>query len=299
MRTVLIRATLLGSSLATAFAISGCAIVINPNDGDMRYESVSGSSGVRGDGLIGKDVRQVAALKSLDINNVRSIDMTINVRVGSEPSLVIEADNNLLPMIHTETSGDTLKIWTDGNLRSSSNGIRVTYTTPRLTQIKAYGSGRVVLGGLNGDALYITQSGSMRMQLAGSVGRLDIDRNGSGTLDASAMSSTTANIASNGSGRVELGPVRGEQFSAVLQGSGSLSASGAVRNLDVRINGSGDASLAALSSEMADLSSNGAGDISVTVTRKLQARANGSGRITVRGNPAQRSIVGNRVTIIE
>ncbi|WP_144241438.1 GIN domain-containing protein [Janthinobacterium agaricidamnosum] len=86
--------------------------------------------------------------------------------------------------------------------------------------IKAFGYGRVSREGLSGDTLQLTQSASMRMQLAGKVGRLDVERTGSG-------------------------------------------------------------------------------DITLTASRKLQARANGSGRITVRGNRPQRSVIGSRVSIIE
>ena len=78
----------------------------------------------------------------------------------------------------------------------------------------------------------------------------------------------------------------------------SISASGAVQRLDANVNGSGDINLAALHSDVAYLASNGSGDIDVTVQNEVNARASGSGRITVHGDPARRTLSGKRVSIV-
>ena len=283
-------------ALCCAVALGGCAIVINPNDGEVRYAD-TGSNAIQGNQQVSRDERQVSSLNALDIDNMKRMDIKIDVRVGPAPSLVIEADSNLQPLIHSEVSGNTLRIWSDTNIRSS-NGIHVIYTTPRLNKINISGSGRLVVSGLNGEDFSLEQRGSMKSELSGKVARFDVANNGSGSINAAALASGNTDAAQNGSGRIQLGSVRGERINVVVNGSGNISASGAVQRLDANVNGSGDINLAALSSDVAYLSSNGSGDIDVSVQTEVNARASGSGRITVHGDPLRRTLSGKRVSIV-
>lgn len=283
-------------ALCCAVALGGCAIVINPNDGDVRYVE-SGGSSIQGNQQVSRDVRQVSSLTALDIDNMKRIDIKIDVRVGPAPSLVIEADGNLQPLIHSEVSGNTLRIWSDSNIRSS-NGIHVIYTTPQLNKITISGAGRLVVSGLNGDDFSLEQRGSMKSELSGKVARFDVANNGSGRINAAALTSGNTDAVQNGSGSIQLGSVRGERINVAVNGSGNISASGAVQRLDANVNGSGDINLAALSSDVAYLAGNGSGDIDVSVLSEVNARASGSGRITVHGDPVRRTLSGKRVSIV-
>lgn len=283
-------------ALCCAVALGGCAIVINPNDGEVRYAE-SGGSSIQGNQQVSRDVRQVSSLTALDIDNMKRIDIKIDVRVGPAPSLVIEADGNLQALIHSEVSGNTLRIWSDTNIRSS-NGIHVIYTTPQLNKITISGAGRLVVSGLNGEDFSLEQRGSMRSELSGKVARFDVANNGSGRINAAALASGNTDAVQNGSGSIQLGSVRGERINVAVNGSGNVSASGTVQRLDANVNGSGDINLAALSSDIAYLAGNGSGDIDVSVLSEVNARASGSGRITVHGDPARRTLSGKRVSIV-
>ncbi|PHV21316.1 DUF2807 domain-containing protein [Janthinobacterium sp. BJB301] len=283
-------------ALCCAVVLGGCAIVINPNDGEVRYAE-SGGNAIQGNGQVSRDVRQVGNINALDIDNMKRIDIKIDVRVGPAASLVIEADNNLQPLIHSDVNGNTLRIWSDTNIRSS-NGIHVIYTTPQLKKINISGSGRLVVSGLNGDDFSLEQRGSMKSELSGSVGRFDVANNGSGSINAAALASGNTDAVQNASGSIQVGNVRGERINVAVNGSGSISASGIVQRLDANVNGSGDINLASLRSDVAYLASNGSGDIDVTVQHEVNARASGSGRITVHGDPARRTLSGKRVSIV-
>ena len=283
-------------ALCCAVALGGCAIVINPNDGDVRHAE-SNSNAIQGNEQVSRDVRQVGNISVLDIDSMKRIDIKIDVRVGPATSLVIEADSNLQPRIHSEVSGNTLRIWSDTNIRSS-NGIHVIYTTPQLKKITISGSGRLVASGFNGDDFSLEQRGSMKSELSGTVGRFNVANNGSGSINAAALASGNTDAVQNGSGNIQLGSVRGERVNVAVNGSGSVSASGAVQRIDANVNGSGDINLASVSSDVAYLASNGSGDIDVSVQNEVNARASGSGRITVHGDPARRTLSGKRVSIV-
>jgi len=56
--------------------------------------------------------------------------------------------------------------------------------------------------------------------------------------------------------------------------------------------------LSGLTAQRADLSTNGSGDIAALVKQSVVPHGNGTGRITVHGNPAQRNVSGRRVDVL-
>jgi hypothetical protein len=291
------RRSAIALAAATVFVtLAGCAIIVVPDDsnGNVQFKSAFGGSMVQGNGQNIVERREVASVDGIDISG----PMQVEVRVGAAPSLQVEGDSNLLPLLRTDATGGMLRVWVEGSVRTT-NPLRVTYTTPQLHQISSNGSGRLSVTGLNGGPLNLTQNGSRSVQLAGNVSRLDARLNGSGMVSANGLESGTIVASLNGSGRLDLGRVNGDTLSVELHGSGGVNASGNVRSMNVRLHGSGSADLAGLTSQNAELSANGSGSISAAVSQSLVAEANGSGRVTVYGNPAQRNVSGKRVSVIQ
>jgi hypothetical protein len=289
------------SAVITLATVAGCAVIIIPEDGSVQYKSLGGS-GIQGNGQHVVERRDAKVVAAAGIDSIDSIDingpMEVEVRVGETPSLQVEGDSNLLPLLHTDVSGGTMRVWVEGNLRSS-NPLRVVYTTARLRDIHTNGSGRLSVTGLNGGSLSLSQNGSRSVRLTGNVGRLEVRSNGSGSIDAAGLQSGSTLASSNGSGRLDLGRLQGESLSVDLRGSGGVNASGSVRDMNVRLFGSGSADLARLTCQSADLATYGSGSISAAVSQSLVANASGSGRVTVYGNPAQRSVSGKNVSVLQ
>lgn len=286
----------LATIAAAVASLSGCAIIVSPNDGDVRMRTVFSDSAVEGDGVAARDQRQVAAHGVLDVSG--SMQVEVQVRPGQAPSLLVEADGNLLPYIRTEAQGNTLKIANERQLRSKTP-VRIVYTTPRLTEVRAAGSGQVVVRDLDGAPLEVRKSGSGQVRLSGRVDSLHARVSGSGVLDAGALKSASADLSLAGSGRMNIGEIRGDYLRASVAGSGVLQAGGAVRSLNARVAGSGSVDLAALSTQDADLAADGSGGIRATVKQSLVAHGGGSGGIRVYGHPAQRSVTGRNVHLLD
>jgi hypothetical protein len=280
-------------ALACLATLGGCAVIIAPDNGDMRVASVFSSDSVKGDGRVTSERRDVGTLSMLEVAG----NLHVDVRVGGAPSMLVDADSNLLPLIHTEARGNTMRIWVEGNVHSN-NDLHVTYTLPQLSQIQASGSGRMVVSDLNGGPLSVVKSGSNTMHLSGRVGSLDMQLSGSGSVYATTLQTGNANVNLTGSGRLSLGQVHGDALTANVHGSGELQASGTVQSVNAQVFGSGGANLVGLASQRADLSTHGSGDITASVNNVLFAQSNGSGRITVYGNPAQRIISGKHVQVL-
>jgi hypothetical protein len=279
MRTKLTLAALLSLSLA------GCVVVLNDS-----------SDYVKGNGATITETRSIANVTGLRIENRHRVDMDVEVKVGGAPSLVVEGDNNLVPLVHTEVRGDTLRVWTEDRL-DSRKPIHVRYTVPSLDRLESTGSVHTEVQGLAGGPLTVSHTGSGYLELRGQVDRLEMRHTGSGQLYADALDSKSAVVDMVGSGRVNIGSVRGESLRVTSAGSGSFYARGIVRTLDVQMQGSGSAQLNDLRADEANITSNGSGGVQAWVQHKVDARANGSGRIAVTGNPAQRTLYGRNTSI--
>lgn len=289
------RTLLAVASIAAAASLGGCAIIVSPNDGDVRMHTVFSDSTVEGDGIAARDQRQVAAHGELEVSG--SMQVEVQVRPGPA-SLLVEADGNLLPYVRTEAHGNTLKIFNERNLRSKTP-VRIVYTTSRLTEVRASGSGQVAVRDLDGAPLAVRKSGSGQVRLAGKVDSLQARVSGSGVLDAADLRSASADLSLAGSGRMHIGEIRGDYVRASVAGSGVLQAGGAVRSLNARVAGSGSVDLAKLLTQDADLAADGSGGIRATVKQSLVAHGGGSGGIRVYGHPAQRSVTGRNVHLLD
>ena len=278
----------------TCAILGGCAIVVVPGgDGDYQVRTPFSSDSIEGNGVPARDERMIATVPALEVNGT----ITVDVHVGPATSLVVEADSNLLPFIRTELRGDRLVIEKTRSFRTN-NAVRVTYTVPRLTSVRHDGSGHLSVQELNGGPLVVEGRGSGSVLLTGRVSSLDATQDGSGSIDAMTLQSGGGNLSLNGSGRVVAGRMQGERVTANLNGSGQLRVTGAVRNLAARSNGSGHLDLADLVSEQADLSSTGSGGMTANVRQSLVAQNDGSGGIRVYGNPAQRTVSGKLVQVV-
>ena len=280
-------------TIAALAILGGCVIVVP--DGHSKY-GWSSSESIKGNGSSATETRNVAGTTALRIENRRSVDMDVEVRVGGPSTLTVEGDSNLLPLVHTDVEGDTLKVWTDADLRSSGP-IRVVFTAPRLRELSSTGSVHVDVNGLNGGALRVSHTGSGHVIIRGRLDDLDLNHTGSGSFTGEGLESRSAHVNMVGSGRIDVGVVRGDALRVNSTGSGGLQARGAVRQLDVQAQGSGRMYLTDLRAEVASLSSSGSGGIDAYVSQKVEAHGSGSGSIQVSGNPAERNLSGRRTSV--
>lgn len=280
-------------ALACTAALGGCAIVIAPDSGDLAVHTAWDSNAVQGDGQLRSEHRAIGAARELDVSG----PLAVEVAVGGAPGLDVEADGNLQPLIRTEMHGDSLRVSVQGEVRSH-NPVRVRVTLPQLGYVRAAGSGSLRVDGLAGGDFSLASSGSRHTVLTGRVDHLDLNKSGSGAVDAARLDAGDALVRADGSGHVVLGRVQGGLLRADVNGSGGLEGSGSVQRLDVSVSGSGGADLGNLESAQAQLGSHGSGGITVRVRDTVVAEATGSGRITVYGNPAQRTLNGRNISIV-
>ncbi len=224
--------------LFAALVLAGCSI--GP-----------GWNTVAGNGQIVSQAREVSRFNEVSVSGAGEL----TVVQGNEESLLIETDENLLPLIKSEVSNGHLWIGPkDVNLRPSRT-IRYEVTLKDLNALGLSGSIRAQLGRIKTENLALHVSGS---------------------------------------GTIRLDHLEARKISANISGSGSTAVAGQVERQNIHISGSGSYRASDLTCSQGDAQISGSGSATLRVKDTLNAHLSGSGGIDYYGNPqVTRSVSGS------
>lgn len=214
---------------------------------------------VQGNGNIQKENRIVGAFTA--VNNGGS--NIVEISYGETNSVMVEADENILPIITTTVKNGTLVIGSqNGSSYSSHHRLKVYITMSRVTGIEQHGSGNIIgSGNFYNDAT------------------TDIEVHGSGNIKLGFASFTNLQTSVHGSGNIELTAGKVENLDAATNGSGNLVAYAiSSKNVKARTSGSGNVKVAPLTSLVAETS--GSGNVYYKGSLSdINAKSSGSGKI--------------------
>jgi hypothetical protein len=197
---------------------------------------------VAGSGVTTSQTRSVPAFDRIGIGGAYDVV----VRVGATRSVVLEGDDNLLPLIRTEVRNGTLHIESDEDLEPRNEDIRIEIGIETLNGVHSGGSSDVAVRDVRSDGFDVTVSGSSELTASGEFGDL------------------TTSIA----------------------GSGEIQMDGTADAIDASISGSGELDLLQVRARTARIDVSGSGDAAVRVSERLDASVSGSGEVRYSGRPA-------------
>lgn len=200
---------------------------------------------VRGSGNIEKEERDVSGFDEVSFTGMGNLIIT----QGEEESLLVEADDNILPLIETNVFGDRLTIgykW-GYNVMPASN-TKFYLNIVDINKISLSGAGKIDCESLKTDKLDFELSGA---------GDIDFD------IDADELVITSS-------------------------GAGDLTLSGKVESQNVDISGVGRYNAENLESKDCDIKVSGAGSATVNVTEELDIDISGVGNVYYIGSPRVR-----------
>jgi len=152
--------------------------------------------GAKGSGNVVTEKRSVPEFSKIDVSSVLQVDFT----AGQDFSVEVEADDNLLPLIKTESNGDTLRIFLDKKV-SRHSAIRIRVSAPKIEAIEASGVSRVAAAGITGSSLDIDTSGASKVTVRGQVNDLKVRVSGASKIDAEDLKATNADVDASGASK--------------------------------------------------------------------------------------------------
>lgn len=212
-----------------------------------------GLFGVDGNGERVTEVRSLEGFSSVDSEGSLDVEITR----GDAFHVEVSIDSNLLPLVRTRVSGDTLAIDTDQPIGDVVAGPHVIVTMPLLRRAAVNGSGGLTAASFEqSEPVSLDIDGSGELSFVGNVPRADVRISGSGdarlhgaaavlgaavegsgAVDARDLDATTADLSVSGSG--DLAANVSGSVSVAISGSGSVDLYGAAVIERVDISGSG------------------------------------------------------------
>jgi hypothetical protein len=238
-----------------AVSMAGCGII---------QFQVGPINMIRGSGNVINETRPVSGFDRVQLTS--SGDAVIVM--GETEDVVVEAEDNIVPLVETNVVNGKLVIGMKPNTSiSTSRGMRFTIHVKKLTGLELNGSGNARIDTLTTESFSATLTGSGDAQI--------------GKIEGSDL-----NFTLNGSGDLTVDQLQGAALHLRSTGSGNTRIAGQAADLDVSLNGSGNFEGADLKAQNASVTTTGSGNASVWVELKLDARTSGSGNVRYYGLPA-------------
>jgi hypothetical protein len=188
----------------------------------------------KGSGNVISESRDISGVTSVDLDGSADVDIAF----GESESLVIEAEDNIIPLIETKVENGKLTVGTRSNTSyTSTKGIKVHVTLISLEAVSLSGSGNITIHNLQGDTLKAELDGSGNINLNGTVNSVEMSLGGSGKINAEQLKADSVKVVVDGSGDARV--YASEQLNADLSGSGSIRYSGNPANVNKNDSGSG------------------------------------------------------------
>jgi hypothetical protein len=165
-----------------------------------------GTTIVDGSGSVVSEPRQVGEFSRIRLDNSGEL----HIVQGDAVSVTIEAEDNLLPYLTTEVSGDELVLTTLENVSlRTTKPIIYQITVVDLSLIEINGSATIAAENLSLDMLQLDISGTGHVTLSGEIEEMIIAISGTGTYNAEALvnAKTTLNISGTGEAAVNASDV--------------------------------------------------------------------------------------------
>jgi hypothetical protein len=198
---------------------------------------------VKGSGNRAVEEREVGTVTEV----VLAGEGDLTVTRGDVTELIVSADDNILPLLESESAGGKLTLRVkSGFMLSPKTPITFTLTVPKLAKLTVSGAGNATVEAAAGDEFEAKVSGAGDVKLRG-------------------MACKSMNLS--------------------ISGAGNVIAAGATDKLTARVSGAGDIKAADLKTATADVQISGAGDATVWATDELKARVSGAGDVKYKGSP--------------
>ena len=187
--------------------------------------------GVRGNGHIKTEERPVGAFANIDASGAFEIEWQ-----NGPSALRLTTDENLLPYIENEISGDTLRLRTREHVWPT-HGIKVVISSPKREGARIRGAVKLTARQLSGSTFAVESKGASEVALDGNIDRLLVDMTGASQLAADGLQTKTAEISTTGAGDAEVTVT--DTLKVVITGAGKVSYAGNPASVDKRITGAG------------------------------------------------------------
>ena len=189
------------------------------------------SLGIKGDGVVTTTNRPIPDFSTLKADGAYQITWS-----SGKPAITISTDQNLLPLITTSVTGDTLHIDRTQNLRPTK-GITINISSVSLKEVQLNGAVSLTASNVSGSDLKLESNGASSINVEGSATHLEVNFSGAGSLDAKALQTQSAKVSLSGACSADVTVT--ESLDAVISGAGAITYGGNPKKVKKTVSGVG------------------------------------------------------------
>ncbi|MGE5364706.1 MAG: head GIN domain-containing protein [Bacteroidota bacterium] len=196
--------------------------------------SLNGCNGysVRGSGITKDETRDLGTFNSVDVSGA----YMVKIAGSGRQKVQIIGDDNIIPLVSTRVENGTLKIFTQNNVKLNSK-VEVRISTPELQYIVTSGANDIWLKNFTGERLDVEASGAGNIKLEGNTRWLNLDLSGAVKVYASNLNAENVRVDISGASVADV--YSSEILDASISGVGSITYSGAPKEIKKDISGIG------------------------------------------------------------
>ena len=177
------------------------------------------SSSVQGSGVSLTETREIEPFTSLEVRG----SGTAKIVFGKEQSLLISADDNIMPFLSTRVEDGRLLIEPTESI-STKTPMVFEIAVGKLDHIVAQGAIGIEFSDFDGETLTIELEGASRCEGSGKVANLDIKAAGATTISLQKLVAKSAKIKLSGAGTASVHAT--ESFDGSADGIAKINCSG-------------------------------------------------------------------------
>ena len=245
----------LGVAVVTTLTIGFC-------QGKGVSETVGAGDDVTGNGNMATQTSTVPMVRKVYVNG--KFDLTI--LQGNTNTLVLTADQNILPLLTVTTKHNALQLGTKPDTSfSSEDPIKAVLTESSVNAVTLNGKTSLHMAGINVNAFTLTMNGKSSSDISGNMKNLQLELSGKTNVAANVNHADSINLTASGKTNAHLA---GTANNLVLVTAGNVM-------IDAKN----------LSATNASITGMGRSDITVRVATHLSVNSIGSSSISYYGNP--------------
>ena len=150
-----------------------------------------------GEGAVQTQSRQADAFSRIEVD----AGIGITVSVGEAQSIVVSAQENILPVISTEVEDDTLRIGSTQPF-TTSEAVNVTVVVPTLDGISLSGGSQGQVEGVDGGSLDLELGGGAGLAVTGVSSTVALEASGGSDVDLEGLQANAVTLDVSGGSNV-------------------------------------------------------------------------------------------------
>jgi hypothetical protein len=159
-----------------------------------------------------------------------------NISIGDKPEIRIKADDNVIPLVRTETEDGRLTVSTSEKVKSEHDGPELDITVPRLDFLHLE-TAKATIAGLAGDRFKLEIDGASDVSAAGKVDRVEIEVDGAAKLRLKALEAADMVLRMEGASDAQVTATR--SLDVHIDGASTVTYAGSPATVKQEINGVG------------------------------------------------------------